>query len=45
VIAGTGIEPAHAERAVELSLTKYCSVKASLREDITFEWTIDLQTA
>jgi putative redox protein len=40
-IAGN-IEQTQAERAIELSLAKYCSVKASLREDIQVEWTLEL---
>jgi putative redox protein len=41
-IAGDNIERAQAERAIDLSLTKYCSVRASLREDIQIEWTLEL---
>lgn len=41
-IAGAGIERVHAERAVELAVTKYCSVRDSLRTDVPVEWTIDL---
>ncbi len=41
-IGGAGIERVHAERAVELSVTKYCSVRSSLRPDLPVEWTIDL---
>ena len=41
-IAGAGIERIHAERAVELSVTKYCSVSSSLRPDVPVEWTIEL---
>jgi putative redox protein len=33
-IAGTGIEREHAERAIQLSFEKYCSVAASLAPDI-----------
>jgi putative redox protein len=39
-ITGKGIERAHAERAVELSVTKYCSVRDSLRDDIRVDWTV-----
>ena len=39
-IAGEGIEPVHAERAVELSITKYCSVQSSLDPAVTIEWTV-----
>lgn len=41
-VAGTGIERVHAERAIELSLAKYCSVRESLRPDIPVEWTLEL---
>jgi len=41
-IAGTGIERIHAERAVELAVTKYCSVRSSLRPDVPVKWTIAL---
>jgi putative redox protein len=41
-IAGGGIERVHAERAVELAVRKYCSVRDSLRSDVPVEWTIDL---
>lgn len=41
-IAGKGIEQVHAERAVELAVTKYCSVRDSLASDIKVDWTIAL---
>jgi putative redox protein len=41
-IGGAGIERVHAERAVELAVTKYCSVISSLRPDVPVEWTIEL---
>ena len=41
-IAGKGIERDQAERAVELAVTKYCSVRDSLRGDIKVDWTLDL---
>lgn len=41
-IAGEGIEPEKAERAVALSIEKYCSVRASLREDVVVEWKVEL---
>lgn len=41
-IAGDGIERIHAERAVELAVTKYCSVQSSLDPAIPIEWTIEL---
>lgn len=42
-IAGAGIERVHAERAVELAVTKYCSVRDSLRPDIAVEWRVTLE--
>lgn len=36
-IEGTGIEREHAERAIQLSFEKYCSVAASLAPDIVAE--------
>ena len=41
-IAGAGIERVHAERAVDLAVTKYCSVGASLRDDIAVEWMVEI---
>lgn len=41
-IGGDGIERVHAERAVELAVTKYCSVRDSLASDMRVDWTIDL---
>lgn len=41
-ISGAGIEKDQAERAIELSVNKYCSVRDSLRQDIGIEWTLDL---
>lgn len=41
-MAGKGIERIHAERAIELSITKYCSVRDSLRGDIKVDWTLDV---
>lgn len=41
-ITGDGIERDQAERAIDLAITKYCSVRDSLREDIGIEWTLDL---
>jgi putative redox protein len=42
-IGGAGIEKVHAERAVELAVTKYCSVRDSLRPDVPVEWAIELE--
>src|SRR5688500_3086508 len=38
-IEGGGIDRENAERAIDLSINKYCSVRSSLREDIPVEWT------
>jgi putative redox protein len=43
-LQGAGITPEKAERAVELSVTKYCSVGSSLRTDAPVTWTIELKT-
>lgn len=42
---GAGVERAHAERAVELALTKYCSVRDSLDPAIPITWTVELAGA
>jgi putative redox protein len=42
-IAGDGIERVHAERAIELSVNSYCSVRASLDPAIPVEWTLELE--
>jgi len=42
-IAGKGIEKDQALRAIELSATKYCSVRDSLRSDIIIDWTVDIR--
>ena len=41
-ITGAGIEREHAERAVDLSVTKYCSVRDSLDPGIPIEWRVEL---
>lgn len=41
-LAGPGIERAQAERAIELAVTKYCSVKESLDPAIPVEWRLEL---
>ena len=43
-LCGNGITPEKAARAVELSVTKYCSVRSSLIEDVPVTWTIDIKT-
>jgi putative redox protein len=42
-IGGKGIEKDQALSAIELSATKYGSVRDSLRPDIKVEWTVELQ--
>ena len=42
-ITGKGIEKEQALRAIELSATRYCSVRDSLRTDIQVAWTVELQ--
>jgi putative redox protein len=44
-IAGKGIEKDQALRAIELSATKYCSVRESLRTDLQVAWTLNLSGA
>ena len=41
-IGGPGIEQTQALRAIELSATKYCSVRDSLANDIEVDWTVEL---
>ena len=41
-IRGAGIERPHAERAIELAVTKYCSVRDSLDPNLPVTWTLDL---
>jgi putative redox protein len=43
-MGGKGIEKDQALRAIELSATKYCSVRDSLRSDITIDWTVELRS-
>jgi putative redox protein len=42
-IAAPGTTRAKAERAVELSVTKYCSVRSSLLAGIPVTWTVELK--
>ncbi|MEX0908857.1 MAG: OsmC family protein [Gemmatimonadaceae bacterium] len=44
-IEGAGIDRENAERAIELSINKYCSVRSSLREDVPVEWTLEMVTS
>ena len=39
-LTGDGIDQANAERAVALSIEKYCSVRSSLDPDIEVEWEV-----
>ena len=41
-VDGEGIERVHAERAIDLAITKYCSVRDSLAPDIGLEWALTL---
>ena len=43
-ITGAGIDRDHAERAIDLSVNKYCSVRDSLSRDIVVDWKLDLNT-
>jgi len=42
-IRGAGIERVHAERAIELAVTKYCSVRDTLDPNMPITWTLDLE--
>ncbi len=42
-IRGKGIERVHAERAIELAVTKYCSVRDSLDPNLPIEWSLTLE--
>ena len=41
-IAGQGIERDQAERAIDLAINKYCSVRDSLDRSIPIEWELEL---
>jgi putative redox protein len=41
-LAGDGIDRENAERAIDLALNKYCSVRDSLDPAIPIEWTLIL---
>jgi putative redox protein len=43
-IAAPGSTTAKATRAVELAVSKYCSVRSSLDPEIPVTWTVDLRT-
>jgi putative redox protein len=42
-IVAPGTTPAKSGRAVELSVTKYCSVRSSLLDGIPVTWTVELK--
>lgn len=42
-LKGAGIERVHAERAIELAVTKYCSVGSSIDPAIPVRWTLHLE--
>ncbi len=44
-IIGADIERAHAERAIELAVTKYCSVRDSLDPNMPITWGLELNGA
>ena len=41
-IDGAGIERAHAERAINLAIEKYCTVAATLKQDVVIQTTLTL---
>jgi putative redox protein len=41
-IIGAGVERVHAERAIELAVTKYCSVRDSLDPNMPITWRLEL---
>jgi putative redox protein len=41
-IKGADVDRVAAERAIDLSLNKYCSVRDSLDDDIPVEWSLEL---
>jgi putative redox protein len=41
-ITGGGVEREHAERAIELAVTKYCSVRDSLDPELPVTWSLEL---
>jgi putative redox protein len=42
---GAEVERAHAERAIELAVTKYCSVRDSLDPNMPVTWALELNGA
>jgi putative redox protein len=41
-LTGEGVERTHAERAVELAITKYCSVRETLDPALPIQYTVVL---
>ena len=41
-ISGAAVERVHAERAIELAITRYCSVRDSLDPNMPISWTLEL---
>lgn len=44
-VTGADVERVHALRAIELAVTKYCSVRDSLDPNLPVEWTLELNGA
>ena len=44
-IEGAEVDRVHAERAIDLAITKYCSVRDSLDPNLPIEWTLVLNGA
>ncbi len=44
-ITGPGIDREQAQRAIELSVTKYCSVRDSLDPGVVVDWALELNEA
>jgi putative redox protein len=44
-IIGAEVERTHAERAIELAVTKYCSVRDSLDPNMAVTWALELNGA
>ncbi len=42
-IAGEGIDRVHAERAIDLAVNKYCSVRDSLDPNLPVRWALELE--
>ncbi len=44
-IVGPGVERVHAERAIELAVTKYCTVRDTLDPEMPVHWSLELREA